>query len=261
MNITGIIITLNEEKNIKDCILNLKEVCNEIIVVDSNSLDKTIEIAESLGAKIIKQTYLGDGFQKNFGLPFSSNDWILSLDADERLSSQLLNEIKKIDLKNTTFDAYAFPRRNYIGSRWIKHCGWYPDVCIRLYNKNKTKFKEVKQHSYVTTKNYQKINGDIIHYSFRNIGELFSKQGRNFSTRGAKILYQNGKKANCFSPIIHGLSAFIKQYVLQLGFIDGIDGLTVSLSAAINSYLKYAKLLEYYKDPDVLKNEDFNKIW
>ncbi len=261
MNITGIIITLNEEHNIGNCIQNMQQVCDEIIVVDSLSSDNTVKIAEELGAKIIKQSYLGDGFQKNVGLAYASNNWILSLDADERLTDEMVSAIKELDLNTTTYDAFAFHRRNYIGSRWIKHSGWYPDVCIRLYNKTKTKFKEVKQHSFVETKNYKIIRSDILHYSFRNLGELFAKQGRNFSTRSAKIMYQKGKKANALSPILHGTNAFIRHYIFSAGFLDGIDGVTVSLSSGINSYLKYAKLLEYQRDPQVLKNENFDKIW
>ena len=261
MNITGIIITLNEQSNIKDCIESMQSVCDEIIVVDSNSKDKTRDIAEELGAKVIIQDYLGDGFQKNFALDKAKNDWILSLDADERLTSEMISEIKSLDLKSSGFDGFGFPRRNFIGSRWIKHGGWYPDVCVRLYNKQKTMFKKVKQHSFVETKNYKILKGDIIHYSFKNLGELFAKPGRNFSTRSAKIMYEKGKKANSLSPVLHGINAFIRHYILGLGFLDGIDGFTVSLSSGVNSDLKYAKLLEYYRDPKVLEAEDFNKVW
>ena len=261
MSITGIVITLNEQNNIRDCIENMQTVCDEIIVVDSNSSDQTREIAAKLGAKVIVQEYLGDGFQKNFALNDASSDWILSLDADERLTPEMIAEIKSMDLKSTKYDAFGFPRRNYIGSRWIKHSGWYPDVCVRLYNRTKARFKEVKQHSYVETKNYKILHGDIIHYSFKNLGELFAKPGRNFSTRSAKIMYEKGKKANSFSPVLHGINSFIRHYIFGLGFLDGIDGFTVSLSSAVNGYLKYAKLLEYYRDPKVLNSENFNKIW
>lgn len=152
-------------------------------------------------------------------------------------------------------------RRNYIGSRWIKRCGWYPDYCVRLYNRQKTRFKEVKQHSFVDAISPKKLNSDLIHYSFKNLGELFAKPGRNFSSRSAKIMYQKGKRANAFSPALHGFNAFLRKYIFQLGFLEGTDGLTVSLSSAMNSYLKYAKLLEFQRDPKVLQAEDFNKVW
>lgn len=259
--ITGVIISLNEAKNIKECIESLKQVCSEVIVVDSLSTDNTLHIAELAGAKVISQAYLGDGPQKNAGLEHAKNDWILSIDADERLTPELVKEIKSLDLSNNKHDAFALKRRNYIGSRWIKHCGWYPDYCIRLYNKQLTRFSDAKQHATVQAKSPSRLKSDLIHYSYDNIGQLFAKPGRNFSSRAAKIMYQKGKRANSFSPFLHGLNAFIRKYIFQRGFLGGVDGMTVALSAALNSYLKYAKLLEFQKDPKVLSNEDFTKVW
>ncbi len=259
--ITGVVITLNEERNIKECIESLQQVCSEIIIVDSESKDSTVAIAKQLGAKVINQPYLGDGIQKNVGLDYASNDWVLSLDADERLTAETVSVLKGLELNQTEYDAFALRRRNYIGSRWIKQCGWYPDYCIRLYNRHKTRFAAVKQHAAVQAKNPQRLNADIIHYSFENLGQLFAKPGRDFSGRAAKIMYQKGKRANAFSPFTHGLNAFIRKYIFQRGFLGGVDGMTVALSSAINSYLKYAKLLEYQRDPKVLEKEDFNKVW
>jgi glycosyltransferase involved in cell wall biosynthesis len=259
--ITGTIITLNESKNIVECIKSLQQVCSEVIIVDSNSTDNTVELAEKMGGKVITQSYLGDGFQKNVALDYTTNDWVLSIDADERLTEEMVKEIKALDLANTQHDAFAFRRRNYIGSRWIKQCGWYPDYCIRLYNRNKTKFSEVKQHASVQAKEPKRLNADLIHYSFENLGQLFAKPGRDFSGRAAKIMYQKGKKANALSPFSHGLSAFIRAYIIKRGFLGGADGLTVAISAAMSSYLKYARLLEFQRDPAVLEREDFTKIW
>jgi glycosyltransferase involved in cell wall biosynthesis len=259
--ITGVIITLNESRNIRECIESLQQVCSEVVVVDSLSDDDTQLIAKKAGAIVVEQTYLGDGFQKNVGLDYAKNDWILSIDADERLTPEAVIAIKKLNLTTTKHDAFAFKRRNYIGSRWIKRCGWYPDFCIRLYNKSKTRFSAVKQHASVQAKNPHHLDADLIHYSFENIGQLFAKPGRNFSGRAAKIMYQKGKRAKAWSPFTHGLNAFIRKYIFQRGFLGGVDGMTVALSSAVNSYLKYAKLLEYQRDPKVLEQEDFDKIW
>lgn len=260
-SITGVIITLNEEKNIEACIHSLQRVCDEVIVVDSFSTDQTVALATQAGAKVYQQAYLGDGLQKNIGLQYASHHWILSIDADERLTDEAVKEIQALNLKSDQPIAYAFRRRNYIGSRWIKRCGWYPDYCTRLYNKERTRFKPVKQHAYVECDTPVKLNADLIHFSFKNLGELFAKPGRNFSSRSAKIMYQKGKRAHAYSPVVHGLNAFFRKYIFQLGFLAGIDGVTVSLSSAMNSYLKYAKLLEYQRDPKVLEAEDFNKVW
>ncbi len=261
MDITGIVTTLNEEENIADCIRSLQQVCDEVIVVDSGSKDRTVEVAQSLGAKTYTQSYLGDGIQKNVALQYTSHLWVLSLDADERLSPELVDEIRQIDLAATPYEAFAVKRKNFVGSRWIKCCRWYPDYLIRLYRKDKTRFAEVKQHAFVPSKNYRKLSSAIIHFRYKNIGDVFSKPERNYSTRGAKILYLNGKRANCFSPVLHGTGAFLVNYFIRGGILGGIDGLSLSLAIANNSYLKYAKLLEYQRDPKVLEAEDFDQVW
>lgn len=259
--ISANIITLNEEENIAECINSAAQVCNEIIVVDSGSVDNTVNIAESLGAIVVRQPYLGDGIQKNVALKYVTNEWVLSVDADERLTSEMVSAIKHLKLNENKYDSYAFRRRNMIGSRWIKECGWYPDYCTRLYNHPLVRFSNVKQHASVKSNNTLKLDADLIHYSFENIGQLFSKPGRDFSGRAAKILYQKGRRTTASAPFFHGLSAFFKKYLLQYGFLGGVDGMTVAISAGLNSYLKYAKLLEYQRDPKVLNKEDFNKVW
>lgn len=260
--ITGIITTLNEEKNITDCINSLKSVCSEIIVVDSLSEDKTTIQAKELGAIIVEQEYLGDGPQRNFGLESSSNTWVLSLDADERLTDEAIIQIKELQLSVTKHDAFAFRRRSFIGSRWVTSCGWYPDYKARLFNKNKTRFPDRLEHSScVPAKNLKKLNADILHYRYDNIGQLFAKNARDYSGRGAKILYKKGKRATPFSPILHGMSSFLSKYFIKKGFLEGVDGLSLALSIGVNSYVKYAKLLEFQRDPSVLKKENFEKVW
>lgn len=261
MNISGIITTLNEEANIADAIASLRQVCDEIVVVDSESTDRTVEIARELGAKVYLQKYLGDGIQKNVALQYVTNRWVLSIDADERLSDELVAWIRGTDFETTPYDGFAVRRRNYIGSRWVKCCGWYPDHLVRLYRHDKLRFRDVKQHAFVPTVNTLKIKADLIHYRYKNSGELFSKPARNYSTRGAKILYLQGKKANAFTPFWHGTAAFLSNYFLRGGILGGVDGFTLSLSIACNSYMKYAKLLEYQRDETVRNAENFDNVW
>ena len=246
MKITGNIITLNEEHNIEACIRSLQSVCDEIIVVDSNSSDKTTALAEALGAKVVSQAYLGDGPQKNVVIEHAVHEWILSIDADERLDDEMMASIKAVKTKNEHPDAYSFKRKNYIGDRWIKQCGWYPDVCVRLYNKESARFKDVAGHSSVQASDVIQLEGNIIHYSYKNYHDLLYKTNR-FSSRGAKMLMDKNRKANGFSPFVHFMAAFFRKYFLQKGFLQGLDGLTISLTASINSYMKYAKLIEMRK--------------
>ena len=261
MKITGIITTLNESKNVVDCVRSLQRVCNEVIVTDSCSLDDTVALAERAGARVFVHPYIGDGPQKNLPLEHAQNDWVLSLDADERLTDELVTAIQQLDLEHTSYDGFAIRRRNYIGERWVKACNWYPDWLVRLYRRDKLRFLDRKQHSFVPEKNTLRIKADIMHFRYKNYDGLFSKPERNYSSRGAKILYKQGKKANVFSPFLHGLAAFISNYFFRGGIFGGLDGYVLSRAVAHNSFLKYAKLLEYQRDKSVRDTEDWDSVW
>ncbi len=239
--ITVTIITLNEEELIRDCIESAWKVADEIIVVDSLSTDKTREIASNLGAKVIEQSYLGDGLQKDFGVQFAQNDWILHLDADERLDEQMINEIQAINYAETTYDAYAFRRKNYIGTRWQQI--WYPNYMVRLYHKDRCRFSPMIGHTSLTTKNYKRMEGNIIHYSFKDLSDYLVRAAK-YSKRDAKVLFDSNRNVGAWDPVLHGSASFIKYYFLKKGFIYGLDGLTASLLGALRSYLKYAQVLE-----------------
>lgn len=259
--ISGIITTLNEEKNIVDAIRSLQQVCDEVVVVDSLSSDHTVDLARQAGAKVVLQSYLGDGIQKNVALAHVKNLWVLSIDADERLTPELVDFINRTDFETTPYDGFALRRRNYVGSRWVKCCRWYPDWLVRLYRHDRLRFCDVKQHSHVPTDNTLRVKTDLIHYRYKNTGELFAKPGRNYSSRGAKILYLSGKRVHSWSPVAHGLGAFMVNYFLRGGILGGIDGLSLTLSIAQNSYLKYAKVLEWQRDEKVRNEEDFDNVW
>lgn len=259
--ISGIITTLNEERNIVQAIESLQQICDEVIVVDSLSTDRTVELARQSGAKVVLQPYLGDGIQKNVALAHVKNAWVVSIDADERLTPELVDFLQRTDLDSTPYDGFAVRRRNLVGSRWVKACGWYPDHLVRVYRHQKLQFRPVKQHSSVPEVNTLRIKADLIHYRYRNIGELFAKPERNYSTRGAKIIYLSGRKVHAWTPVWHGFGAFLANYFLRGGILGGIDGLTLSLAVANNSYLKYAKVLEWQRDPQVRDQEDFSQVW
>ena len=259
--ISGIITTLNEESNIGEAIKSLAQVCDQIVVVDSLSSDRTVEEARAAGALVISQKYLGDGIQKNVALAHVTNKWVLSIDADERLSDELVEFIRRTDFENTPYDGFAVRRRNYVGSRWIRCCGWYPDYLVRLYRHDKLQFRPVKQHSTVPTDNTLRIKADLIHYRYNSTADLFAKPQRNYASRGAKLIYLSHKRVHAWSPILHGSFALFANLFLRGGILGGVDGISVSLAVAQNSYLKYAKVLEWQRDPKVRDAENFDDIW
>ncbi|WP_110685617.1 glycosyltransferase family 2 protein [Salinicola aestuarinus] len=259
--ITGVVITLDEADNIEACLDSLARVCEELIVVDSGSTDATVARAEARGARIIHQPYLGDGPQKRVGPVAATHRWVLSLDADERLTDGAVAAIAALDLETTPNDAFALRRRNFIGSRWVRHCGWYPDYCLRLFDRERCNFSESRQHASIPASQPARLDADLEHYSFANLGELFGKASGRFSNRAAKIMYAKGKRANAASPALHGANAFVRKYLFQRGFVGGLDGMSVALSAGVNAYLKYAKLLELQRDAKVREATDFDKVW
>lgn len=245
--ITVNIITLNEEENIKAVIESVQEICDEILVIDSQSTDKTCEIATSLGAKVIVQPYLGDGAQKAFGVQYATNDWILSIDADERLDTDAIEEIKKLNLEDTSYDAFSFARKTFIGKAYIKL--WYPDRVTRLYNKTKCGYSTIGGHAKVETKNISDLKAHMLHFSYANYSQMI-RTTYKFITRGAKISYESGKRAGSFDPFIHGVGALFKALILKGGAFHGIHGWNVAVVSAYSSYMKYALMLEIQEDND-----------
>ena len=240
-NITATIITLNEKKHIRAVIENVQKICDEVIIIDSFSSDETCEIAESLGAKVIKQKYLGDGGQKAFCEQFASNDWILSIDADERLEDVAIEYLKKFDFENGEYDAYSFRRKSFIGKKFIRQ--WYPDRVVRLYKKSACGYNTTGEHGSVQTKNYKNLDIDMLHYSFEDFAMLVRKADR-FAVNLAKVRFAEGKRASWYDPFIHGLGAFLKGLIFKGGILGGLHEWHVAFASAYNSYMKYVIMLE-----------------
>lgn len=240
-NITATIITLNEEKHIRDVVLNVQKICDEVIVVDSFSNDKTCEIAKELGAKVIQQKYLGDGGQKAFCEQFATNEWILSIDADERLEEDAIEFLKDFDYENGEFDAYSFRRKSFIGKKFIRQ--WYPDRVVRLYKKSVCGYNAIGEHGKVETENLKDLDIDMLHYSFEDFAMLVRKADR-FAVNLAKVRYLEGKRANWYDPFVHGTGAFFKGLILKGGIFGNIHEWHVAFASAYNSYMKYVIMLE-----------------
>lgn len=247
MKITANIITLNEESNIAAVIESVQQVCDEVLVVDSISSDKTCEIARQMGAVVVEQAYLGDGPQKAFGEPLAEHDWILSIDADERLDTNAIAAIRALDLDNTEHDSFSFARKTFVGDNYIKL--WYPDRVTRLYNRKSASYSKEIGHAKVLCSNTLALQADMLHYSYTDYAHMI-RTTEKFITRGAKMAIDSGKRANALSPFTHGLGALIKALIFKGGALHGIHGWNVACVSAFSSYMKYAIMLEMQKTLD-----------
>ena len=246
--ITATIITLNEADNIQACIESVQPVCDEVIVVDSGSSDDTIAIARNAGAKIIEQPYLGDGPQKAVGAQHAANEWILSIDADERLEEDAVVAIQSIDLQNTQ-SVYAFRRRNFVGDQWIKAAGFYPDYVPRLYYRQTAAYSSKKAHARVTGGRLIKVPAHIRHYTYKDFTH-WAERINQLSSRDAWAKNQLGVTTSPAGAVARAAFAFLKKLILKGGIFQGSAGWTVAITTAFHVYLKYMKLIELRKAND-----------
>lgn len=252
MKISAAIITFNEEENIEACIQSLLNVADEIIVVDSFSTDKTEEICKGFKeVKFLKHKFEGHVEQKNYAMRETSNTYVLSLDADELLSSKLQREIIGLKkLPNEFFDAYSMPRLNNYCGKWIRHSGWYPDRKIRLWDKDKGKWGGKNPHDRVIMKEgstTKSLKSDLLHYTTSSISTHIDQINR-FSEIAAKQLLKSGKNNGDFLKLIFNPPfTFFKKYIIQLGFLDGFYGFVIAVNSAHSKFLKYAKFYQFRK--------------
>jgi len=249
INLSVAIITYNEEKNIERCLLSVKDIADEIIVVDSLSDDNTVAICNKYNATVISQKFLGHIEQKNLALSKTTYPYVLSLDADEALSEELKDSINKVK-RNWEYDSYFFNRRtNYCG-KWISHSGWYPDAKIRLWKKDTGMWGGVNPHdTVVMEKNASKkhLNGDLLHYSFYTIEEHI-EQINKFSSIKAREMFKKGKHFSFFKMFSSTVAKFFKHYIIKLGFLDGVDGFIISVNSAHSTFLSHVKLRQLIRD-------------
>lgn len=245
--ISACIISFNEEAKIEDCLRSLQPVVDEIIVVDSLSTDRTRDIAAQFTEKIFEQKFLGHVEQKNLAVSRASHDWILSLDCDERLDAPLQASILGVKDRLADSDAYRMARRTFYVYRWLNHC-WYPDYKIRLFNRNTAHWGGVNPHDRVEVDGSTIVTlpGDILHYSFNSISAHL-KTIDSFTEIGAREIIKKGKKVSLISPISRGFWTFFKLYFIKRGFLDGFAGLVVSVLSFMHVFVKYAKVIFYYR--------------
>lgn len=240
MKISAAIITFNEERNIARVIESLR-CCDEILVLDSGSNDRTAEIAKKLGARVEEASWHGYAAQKNIAAELATHDWILSLDADESLSEALEAEIWHIKKNGPVFDGYTMPRlAQYLG-RWILHSGWYPDRKVRLFDRRKAKWVgEFVHESVKVDGRVGHLKSNLLHFTCNSLSEHLRSMD-SYTTLAAQEMVSRGEVANLARLLIDPPWTFLRTYVIKLGFLDGAEGLAIAYMAAFYNLVKYFK--------------------
>lgn len=240
--ISAVIITKNEAKNIARCIHSVAPIVDEILILDAFSRDKTVEIAQQLGAKVVQKKWEGYAQNKNYGNTLAKNDWILSIDADEVLSDELKKAIEKLTLKKEL--VYTINRLNNYCGQWIRHSNWHPDWNIRLFNKKTAHWAGDFVHEkldFPTTTKIIKLDGLLYHYSYQNSDDHWNRIER-YAQLSARQLFHSGKKTTFIKLWLSPIARFFKTFFINRGFLDGKAGWTISVRNAYLVHRKYQLL-------------------
>jgi glycosyltransferase involved in cell wall biosynthesis len=237
--LSAIVITLNEAANIAGC-LDALAFCDERIVVDGGSGDETVQIAEDKGARVTSNTFEGFGAQKGFALSLATGDWVLSIDADERVSPELAQEMRDAIAAGGA-DCYEMPRRSRFCGRLMGRSGWSSDYVLRLFRRDKAYFSSDLVHERVVCNGTMvRLNSPLMHDPVRRLEDALSRMDR-YSTAGADQLVAAGKRVSFMSGITHGLWTFVRLYLLRGGFLDGREGFLLAVANAEGTYYRYMK--------------------
>ena len=252
--LSAILITRNEAHNLEGCLASLQGLVDEIVVVDTRSSDDTVAIAHRFGAKVSQpDDWPGFGPQKNRALELATQTWVLSIDADERVTPELAAEINRVigraardgnqqSAADNRYGAYEIPRQSWYCGKFIQHCGWRPDYVLRLFRKSDAKFSDDLVHERVITKDViGQLKNHLLHYSYLDFSQVLAKV-EAYSSASAQPAFNRGERGSIVKAVTHGIWAFIRTYILRAGFLDGAHGLALSISNAQTSYYKYVKL-------------------
>lgn len=241
--LTVIIPCKDEQMNIRPCIESFSLIADEVLIADSGSKDRTMDIARQLGARIIEREYINSANFKNWAIPQATHSWILLVDADERVTEELAHEIEELLAEDPPFDAYYIYRKNYLFGHLIKRSGWGTDKVIRLFKRDLSRYKDMRVHSevVVSSGNVGFLKGKLEHFTYWNFKQIMEKYER-YATWAAEDLRDKGIRAGYAHLTLVPLWRFIRQYFIQRGFMDGIPGLLVCFTSMYYVFLKYAKL-------------------
>ncbi|MBL6964440.1 MAG: glycosyltransferase family 2 protein [Bacteroidetes bacterium] len=255
IKLSVVIITRNEERNIERCLQSVQDISDETVVVDSFSSDRTEEICSGYAVKFFKNEFKGHIEQKNYALSQAKYNHVLALDADESLSTKLIENLQKVK-SNFSYDGYYLNRlTNYCG-KWIRHSGWYPDRKLRLFDKSKGRWTGENPHDrFELFQDYKssRLGGDLLHYSFYNIDQHLDTI-KKFTTIAAEAKFRKESRASCFDLIIRPIWKFSRNYFFRLGFLDGYYGLVVCVLSSYATFIRYAKLKQLHKMSHLEKN-------
>lgn len=235
------VITLNEARNIEACLASVAWA-DEILVVDSGSTDDTVARARAAGARVVERDWPGYAAQKNWAAGEVASDWILSVDADERVSPALAREIQDVLRSAPAAAGFRLPRVTWHLGRWIRTTDWYPDYQLRLYNRQRARWKTSRVHESVTADGeVGRLRNDLQHFAYRDISHHHQTMDR-YTTLAAAEMFDRGRRAGLADLALHPPAAFLRNYILRRGCLDGIPGLIVSAMNAYYVFLKFAKL-------------------
>jgi len=246
VKISAVIIAFNEEKNIADAVRSVSWA-DEIIVVDSESSDRTRELAQLHGAKVLLRPWPGFSAQKQFAAEQAENDWILSLDADERVSSELEHEIRAMQAGEPAADGYKIPRLSFYMGRPIRHGGWYPDLQLRLFDRRKGAWNGAIIHESVKMPDQAKVgrlSGEIVHHTVENAADHQRMIAERYAPLGAQKMLADGRRTSPVRAVFASWFAFIRAYFLKFGFLDGFPGFCIAYFAAHHAFMKHVILIE-----------------
>lgn len=244
MSLSVIIITLNEEQNIAECLASVSWA-DEIIIVDAQSADTTVELAKRFTQKVFVREWKGYGASKTFALEQATHPWVFWLDADERVTPELAKEIQAIVHSGSDkHNGFEVARRAFFIGKWIKHCGWYPGYVIRLFRKESVRFTTTNVHEKVECAgSIGKLRNDLLHFTDDNLFHYYAKFNR-YTSLAAKDVRKGGRRFSLYDLLVRPPFLFFKMYIIRRGFLDGRHGLVLSLLSAAYVFTKYAKLWE-----------------
>ncbi|HOD65633.1 MAG TPA: glycosyltransferase family 2 protein [candidate division Zixibacteria bacterium] len=241
MGLTVVVITKDEEANIERCLESVAWA-DELIVVDSQSTDRTAELARRRGAVVCDVEWRGFGPAKRRGVALATQEWVLSLDADEVVGTELAHQIRQVAAGGGEHDGYYVGRRTNFLGRWISHCGWYPDPVLRLFRREKGNVNEAVVHEQVEVDgSVGRLSGELLHFSYPTLEHYLAKSAV-YTTLGAREAFRRGRRARWYDLVIRPPISFFSHYIVRQGFRDGMEGWIISVMSAVAVFVKYAKL-------------------